>query len=440
VRVIELLERYPEGVAKKYEGRLRYETKREYNKIMAPAAPTPATVPAPVSALAPMSTPGAVFQALADVHATFKKWLGDDYDTDVLDVVLAAGAAERLTGDPLWLLVVSGSGAAKTETVQSLGGAGALVTSTIASEGALLSATARGTHATGGLLVRLGQRGVLVIKDMGTLLSMDIRARGVVFAALREIYDGRWERNVGIGGGRTLTWAGRIAVVGASTTAWDSAHSVITIMGDRFVIVRADSDATEGRIRSASKAIGNTGREFNMRAELAAAVGELLGNAGTSEYQLSEAEANQLTKLANIVTWVRTGVERDYRSEVVDAHALEMPTRFAKQLTQLVRGAVAIGVVPARAMQLAIRCARDSVVPLRRKLLLDIAAHPDTRSRDVARRIARPRMTVQRELLALSVLGALSCDEVDVMHGGRERVLAKYSLAPALDRELLLSM
>src|SRR5215469_14095234 len=109
------------------------------------------------------------------------------------------------------------------------GGAGALVTSTIASEGALLSATARGTHATGGLLVRLGQRGVLVIKDMGTLLSMDIRARGVVFAALREIYDGRWERNVGIGGGRTLTWAGRIAVVGASTTAWDSAHSVITI-------------------------------------------------------------------------------------------------------------------------------------------------------------------------------------------------------------------
>src|SRR5215469_14095235 len=67
---------------------------------MAPAAPTPATVPAPVSALAPMSTPGAVFQALADVHATFKKWLGDDYDTDVLDVVLAAGAAVRVRSSP----------------------------------------------------------------------------------------------------------------------------------------------------------------------------------------------------------------------------------------------------------------------------------------------------------------------------------------------------
>src|SRR5215467_11303177 len=42
-RIIELLERYPEGVAKKYEGRLGYETRREYNKITTP----PALVPTP---------------------------------------------------------------------------------------------------------------------------------------------------------------------------------------------------------------------------------------------------------------------------------------------------------------------------------------------------------------------------------------------------------
>jgi len=37
----------------------------------------------------------------------------------VLDVVMATCAAERLSGDPAWLLVISGSGAAKTETVQA---------------------------------------------------------------------------------------------------------------------------------------------------------------------------------------------------------------------------------------------------------------------------------------------------------------------------------
>jgi hypothetical protein len=64
-----------------------------------------------------------------------------------------------------------------------------------------------------------------------------------------------------------------------------------------------------------------------------------------------------LIKAADIVTAARTGVERDYRGEVIDAHALEMPTRFAKQLGQLVRGAVAIGMPVKNAMRLALRCA-----------------------------------------------------------------------------------
>jgi hypothetical protein len=55
--------------------------------------------------------------------------------------VLAAAAVERLDGDPLWLLVISGSGNAKTETLQALAGTGAVLTSSVASEGALLSGT-----------------------------------------------------------------------------------------------------------------------------------------------------------------------------------------------------------------------------------------------------------------------------------------------------------
>ena len=59
----------------------------------------------------------------------FRKWLDKEYDINVLDAVLAAAASERLGGDPLWLLVISGPGNAKTETVQALMGAGAIVTS-----------------------------------------------------------------------------------------------------------------------------------------------------------------------------------------------------------------------------------------------------------------------------------------------------------------------
>ena len=59
-------------------------------------------------------------------------------------MTLAVAAVEKLDGDPVWLLIVSGSGAAKTETIMPLGNcAGAVIVSTISSEGAFLSASGK---------------------------------------------------------------------------------------------------------------------------------------------------------------------------------------------------------------------------------------------------------------------------------------------------------
>src|SRR5262245_61678678 len=206
--------------------------------------------------------------SLATVHDTFYDWFGDQYDVAAIDVVLATAAAERLDGDPLWTLLISGSGNAKTETVSSLARTPAIITSTITSEGALLSGSPkreRAKDASGGLLARLGASGVLVIKDVTSILSMDRNTRAGVLAALREIHDQRWERNVGTDGGRSLLWTGRIALIGASTTAWDRAHDVIASMGDRFVILRMDSTAgrqTAGykAMRSEERRVGKEGR------------------------------------------------------------------------------------------------------------------------------------------------------------------------------------
>jgi hypothetical protein len=111
--------------------------------------------------------------SLDNVHPAFRRWLGEDYETDALDVVLAAAAVKRLDGEPLWLLVLSGSGNVKTETMQALSGVGAL-TSTVTSEGALLSTPAkeRAKDATCGLLRKIGSRGLLVVKDVAPIVSM----------------------------------------------------------------------------------------------------------------------------------------------------------------------------------------------------------------------------------------------------------------------------
>jgi len=65
-------------------------------------------------------------------------------------------------------------------------------------------------------------------------MNRDLRAK--VLAALREIFDGRWYREVCTDGGPTIPWQGRIVVIGAVTTAWDIANAVIATMGDRFIL------------------------------------------------------------------------------------------------------------------------------------------------------------------------------------------------------------
>ena len=101
-------------------------------------------------------------------------------------------------------------------------------------------------------------------------------------------------------------------------------------MGDRFVLIRSDSH--KGRIKSGLKAMRNTGNEAKMREELAAAVAGVVAAVEPDEvYALDDEDLDVLVKAANLVTLARTGVELDYRGNVIDAHDPEMPTRFAKQ-------------------------------------------------------------------------------------------------------------
>lgn len=388
--------------------------------------------------VAELQASGEAGRTLEQAHATFLRWLGRDYDLDALDAVLATAAVEQLDGDPLWLLVISGSGNAKTETVQALDGIGAEIVSTISSPGALLSATPKREKtkdATGGLLRKVGDRGILVVKDVTSILSMSRDMRAEVLGAVREVYDGRWARNVGTDGGRTLEWTGRLVTIGAVTTAWDRAHDVIASMGDRFVLLRMDS--TTGRSAAGRQAIQNTGSEVAMRAELAAAAGGVLRCLRVAPDGLTEPETEILLAAADLVTTARTGVDFDYRGDVVDAHAPEMPTRFAKQLAQMVRGAVAIGRTRDEAMRLAIRCARDSMPPLRLAIVDDVAANPYSTTADVRKRLGKPRATIDRQLQALQMLGVLEVDETEVEWAGKPATRWHYRIAAGIEPDAL---
>ena len=348
--------------------------------------------------------------SLRDLHTACRKWLGDHYDLEAIDAALSAAVVERyLVGDPVWLLIVSGSGATKTETVVMLCDEyddTVRDVSSISSIGALISASAakdRTANATGGILKELEPRGLLILKDVTSILAMPSQVRDLVLSVLREVYDGFYTRDAGVDGGVKIPWRGRIAIVGAVTTAWDRAHAVVARMGDRFVLVRMDSKSH--RIDTGRRAIGNTGAEATMREELNRLALGVIKKAGQSpEVELTGVEQNAILRAADLVTLARTAVDTDSRGDVIDSNDPEMPTRFAKQLTQVFRGAVTIGLNRQAALGLAIRCARDSVPPLRLAIITDLVTHPASKVGTVAARLGKPYNTVNRQMQALWLL------------------------------------
>jgi hypothetical protein len=413
----------------------------ELRRLVKPTPPPIANREPPKPVEAPKPEPVKPV-SLDELHTRFLYWFGEYYDLDAIDVSLCVVAVERLSGDPLWVLIVSGSGMTKSETVVPIARCdGAVMVSTITGEGALLSMTSnkdRTVESTGGLLRELGDRGILVLKDVTTILSMSGDRRDAVLAALREIFDGRWDRRAGVDGGVVATWTGRIAVLGAVTTAWDTAHAVIAKCGDRFVLLRVDS--TRERMAVAESSLKAIGHEAQMREELAQlAAGVVAGVDPDVEILLTSDEESMLIEAADLVTRCRTGVERDYQSNPVMAHMLEAPTRFVKQLAQVMRGAIAIGHGRGDALRLALRVARDSMPPLRLRIINYLAKEPRSTTTQVRKALQEPHNTVDRELQSLQLLGAVSCHEEPQYNKLGDELKPKWLwlLAEQIDPEVL---
>ena len=66
-----------------------------------------------------------------------------------------------------------------------------------------------------------------------------------------------------------------------------------------------------------------------MRRELSAAVAGVIARCDPEAIlELTDEETDRLLAAADLVTLARTGVEYDYRGDVIDAHAPEMPDPF----------------------------------------------------------------------------------------------------------------
>jgi hypothetical protein len=189
--------------------------------------------------------------------------------------VLGTVAANLLPGDPVWLGLIGPPSSAKTEILNSTLMLPDVVQAATVTPASLLSGTPKkqfDKSAKGGLLRRIGDFGIIVLKDFGSILSMRPDAKAETLAALREVYDGSWTRHLGTDGGKMLSWQGKVGLLFGATGVIDAHYSVIGAMGDRFLFNRL-APLSEGQFKRALKHQGAATKR--MRTELAEAVASL---------------------------------------------------------------------------------------------------------------------------------------------------------------------
>lgn len=272
------------------------------------------------------------------VYEAFRKWLVIP-DTEVIDILFGTIFANRIPGDPLWLMIVAPPGGSKTALIRTLGGAKGIIEASSLTRASLIS----GFNSNGkdpSLIPKLNDR-VLVIKDFTTILSKDSVEKEEIFGILRDCYDGYCEKHLGNGVHRK--YESKFGIIAGVTPAIEREGAQGTMLGERFLRCRltrtSSRDAREHDI--ILRAIRSLGKDDIMNTELREAAAACI-DVDTSEAGIPHLSPEMELRIVDLATWVshlRGVVPRDQFTGVVHYSPMtEHPTRLAKQLAKLAYG------------------------------------------------------------------------------------------------------
>ncbi len=198
------------------------------------------------------------------------------YDDEVAEILLATIVANRLEGPPVWLMLIAPPSSGKTIALEPLDALPNTKLLSKLTEKTLLSGMPDQNGKPTSLLLQLGPKPVIVVKDLGTMLEMNHHGKGDLYAQLREVYDGYI--SAAYGNGRFVEWpgkgkVGKATMIVGMTPSIDMYHVMESHLGERFL--RYQYRSSEDPESLARAAVLGTGSEEALRHALRAAYADV---------------------------------------------------------------------------------------------------------------------------------------------------------------------
>ncbi|KKR66845.1 MAG: hypothetical protein UU08_C0032G0007, partial [Candidatus Uhrbacteria bacterium GW2011_GWE2_40_58] len=337
----------------------------------------------------------------ATFETTVKKWLLLK-DEGILRILVATIIANKLKGDPVWLLIVCASGGSKTELLRGLNKIPNIYNLSDLTPQTFLSGQ-KGED--GSLLNHIDPNNtIMVMKDFTTVLTMHRDKRQEILGQLREIYDGYIKKAFGTG--KVKDWTGKMGFIAGVTTVIDRFQTIHQVLGERFIQYHLVHDDA---LTLARRSMSNTGDEAQMREEIQDAFADYIAGVKVPDTNpdVSGTVKEKIVHLATLCARARSGIFREgYSREIEFVPDPELPTRFTKELAKIASALNLIDVsMQEENYQLVFKIGLDSIPQMRRAIVKKMRLDEEYEASKISAMVGYPLTPTRRALEELEALG-----------------------------------
>jgi hypothetical protein len=352
---------------------------------------------------------------LEQLHDIYKENLYIEDDKRI-DVVLATALSNKLSGIPIWLIIVGASGDMKSVQLNAIRGENVALVHNLTSK--TLVNGFKDKNKFPDLAPALDGK-IVIIPDMAQILKLPPNEKGELWGQLRDLYDGYAGKNSGMGS--TAQYKDlKITLIAGSTPAIDSQILVHQDLGTRELIYRTKGNKEKEKVMQ--KCFLNEETEKEITERLEKATYNFLNNREIKRTAPSSEIEKELMKIATFIMNMRATAEFDsYTNELRNYVYPEEPTRICKQLKRLYvcLKALADDYSDEKALKILWHIGRSSAFPIRTDIFEHLFDGNEHSTSAIAEALYIGKSSTKRECAVLEALGLITCRREPTNHPER---------------------